>query len=177
MNDTTIDTRTRIAAGLERAFADNGFAEPSVEDLRDAAGVSLRTLYKYMPSRDEMVLAALEHRHRRYMEHVFGGLPEDEDLALSAIIDRIAAWMVREASHGCLFHSAVAAAPHDVRLRSLLQRHKAEVAECAARASGHPDSEVDLTLIFEGLTQSWALNKDAAVASAKRLGAALPVEM
>ena len=40
------DTKTKIAAGLEQAFAARGFAEPSVEDLRDAAGVSLRTLYK-----------------------------------------------------------------------------------------------------------------------------------
>lgn len=167
------DMMTRIAAGLERAFAENGFAEPSVEDLRDAAGVSLRTLYKYTPSRDEMVLAALENRHRRYMEHVFADLPEEKALALTAIIDRIAEWMVREASHGCLFHGAVAAAPHDARLRSLLHQHKTEVAENAARASGQPGREVDLTLIFEGLTQCWTLRGDAAVISAKRLGSAL----
>ncbi len=173
MTDVTMDTRTRIAAGLERAFAANGFAEPSVEDLRDAAGVSLRTLYKYMPSRDDMVLAALEHRHQRYMEHVFADLPEDNALALPAIIDRIAGWMVQEATHGCLFHGAVAAAPHDGRLRSLLEQHKTEVAECAAKASGQPGREVDLTVIFEGLTQSWTLRGEAAVASAKRLGAAV----
>ena len=54
------DMMSKISAGLERAFANRGFAEPSVEDLRDAADVSLRTLYKYTPSRAEMVLAALE---------------------------------------------------------------------------------------------------------------------
>ncbi|HBB84680.1 MAG TPA: TetR family transcriptional regulator, partial [Sulfitobacter sp.] len=32
------NTKNKIAAGLERAFASRGFAEPSVEDLRDAAG-------------------------------------------------------------------------------------------------------------------------------------------
>jgi len=168
-----LDTRTKIAAGLERAFAENGFAEPSVEDLRDAAGVSLRTLYKYTPSRDDMVRAALEHRHRRYMEQVFADLPDDSDLAVSVILDRIAGWMRREASHGCLFHAAVASAPHDGQLRSLLERHKAEVAEHAARAAGQPGREVDLTLIIDGLTQSWPLHGDAAVASAKRLALAL----
>ena len=167
------DMMTRIAEGLERAFAKNGFAETSVEDLRDAAGVSLRTLYKYTPSRGDMVRAALEHRHRRYKAHVFAALPEDPDLAMPAIIDRIAAWMSREASHGCLFHAAVAAAPHDDALRALLKRHKAEVAACAARALGQPGREPDLTLIFEGLTQSWPLLGDAAVASAKRLSLAV----
>ncbi len=53
------DTATKIAAGLERAFAARGFSEPCVDDLREAAGVSLRTLYKYTPSRDAMVRMAL----------------------------------------------------------------------------------------------------------------------
>ncbi|MBK0400043.1 TetR/AcrR family transcriptional regulator [Limibaculum sp. M0105] len=167
------DTMTRIAAGLERAFAANGFAEPSVEDLRDAAGVSLRTLYKYAPSRDEMVRAALDHRHQRYMAHVFADLPQEHGAALGAIVDRIADWMAREASHGCLFHAAVAAAPRDAGLRALLARHKAEVAERAARASGLPGREVDLTLVIEGLTQSWPLHGDATAASARRLCDAL----
>ncbi len=169
------DTMTRIAAGLERAFAENGFAEPNVQLLKEATGVSLRTLYKYTPSRDEMVRVALEHRHQRYMAYVFAELPDDEAQVMPAIIERIAAWMVREASHGCLFHAAVAAAPHDASLLSLLQRHKSEVAARAAQASGLPEHEVDITLIFDGLTQSWPLNGQAAVASAKRIVAALPV--
>ncbi|MEO1092075.1 MAG: TetR/AcrR family transcriptional regulator [Pseudomonadota bacterium] len=159
----------RIASGLERVFARQGFAVPSVEDLRKEAGVSLRTLYKYTPSRGEMVIAAMEHRHRRYLERVFSGLPGEPAQALSVIVDRIAAWMESEAAHGCLFHAAVAAAPHDEVLRALLERHKAEVAERAARASGLVGREVDLTLIIEGLTQSWPLRRSAAVDSAKML--------
>lgn len=159
---------TRIAAGLEQAFAKHGFARPSVDDLRDATGVSLRTLYKYAPSRDDMVLAALAHRHRRYMQLIFSDLPDSGDRALSAIIDRIANWMSREGSHGCLFHAAVAAAPENASLLALLKRHKSEVASEAARASNLEGHETDLTLIIEGLTQSWPLKKAAAVASAKR---------
>tara|TARA_E500000305_G_scaffold95305_1_gene84802 strand:+ start:365 stop:883 length:519 start_codon:yes stop_codon:yes gene_type:complete len=168
-----VDMMTKIAAGLEHAFAANGFAEPSVEDLRDAAGVSLRTLYKYTPSRSAMVHAALEHRHRRYMEFVFTELPEERGVALSAIIDRVAAWMLHEASHGCLFHAAVAVAPNDGALCSLLEKHKAEVAGQAARATGLSGREMDLTLIIEGLMQSWPLYGDDATASARRLSAAL----
>ena len=100
-------------------------------------------------------------------------LPDDPDCALPTIIDRIADWMSHEASHGCLFHAAVAAAPQDAELRSLLENHKTEVADCAARASGHPGREADLTVIFEGLTQSWPLLGEAAAASAKRLSAGL----
>ncbi|WP_378212397.1 TetR/AcrR family transcriptional regulator (plasmid) [Aquicoccus sp. G2-2] len=105
---------SKISEGLERAFASRGFAEPSVEDLRDAAGVSLRTLYKYTPSRAEMVLAALENRHQRYLTQVFEGLPKEHDEALATILSRVGMWMATETSHGCLFHAAVAADPESL---------------------------------------------------------------
>ena len=168
-----IDTKTKIAAGLERAFASQGFAEPSVEDLRDAAGVSLRTLYKYTPSRSEMVHAALDHRHRRYLAHMFDDLPETPWDALSALMDRVGSWMTLESSHGCLFHAAVAAAPGDTRLHELLQSHKAEVAFRSAAALHLVGHETEVMIILEGLTQSWPLHGDSAVQAAKHLGAAL----
>ncbi|MDO6667427.1 TetR family transcriptional regulator [Paracoccus sp. 1_MG-2023] len=162
----------RIAAGLERCFAARGFAEPSVEDLRAAAEVSLRTLYKYTPSRRDMVHAAMENRHRRYMARVLDDLPEGA-AALDVLLDRVAGWMRDEASHGCLFHAAVAAAPDDPALHDLLTRHKAELAERAAAATGLVGHEIALTLIVEGLTQSWSLHGAYALKAAKSLGACL----
>ena len=167
------DTATKIAAGLEQAFVEFGFAEPAVEALRDAAGVSMRTLYKYTPSRDEMVQRALEHRHHRYLDHTFSDLPGSNSEALAEIISRIAQWMAQEAPRGCLFHAAVAAAPQNERLQELLKRHKGEVASRAARATGLEDREMDLSLLFEGLTQSWPLYGEAAVDSARRLAQSL----
>ncbi|WP_236549749.1 TetR/AcrR family transcriptional regulator [Profundibacterium mesophilum] len=160
----------RIAAGLERAFAARGFAEPSVEDLRDAAGVSLRTLYKYMPSRADMVLAALEHRHARYLAHLFDRLPDGPEAALDALLERVGTWLATETAHGCLFHGAVAADPGSVPLREVLSRHKAEVAHRAGEATGLAGREIELLVLMEGLTQAWSLHTDAAVISAKRLG-------
>lgn len=163
----------RIAAGLERTFAERGFAEPSVDELRERAGVSLRTLYRYVPSRAAMVRAALEHRHHRYLELLFTDLPGEPEAALGAIIDRVAGWMETEASHGCLFHAAVAAAPGDGALRELLERHKAELAARAARAAGLEGREAELAIILEGLTQGWPLLGARAVEGARRLGALL----
>ncbi|RJE81106.1 TetR/AcrR family transcriptional regulator [Paracoccus sp. JM45] len=171
-----MQTQDRIAAGLERAFAAHGFTAPSVDSLRDAAGVSLRTLYKYMPSRADMVLAALEHRHQRYIRHVLDGLCKDPFQARGVIIERVADWMQTEASHGCLFHAAVASDPENPVLRALLERHKHEVAQRTATATGLAGQEVVLLLILEGLTQSWALNGAGAVTAAKALVSALPIE-
>lgn len=169
------DTKLKIAAGLERAFAKGGFAEPSVDDLREAADVSLRTLYKYTPSRADMVHLALEHRHQRYIDLLFTDLPEAPDAALDRIIERVGQWMTEEASHGCLFHSAVAASPGDQVLRDLLSRHKIEVSTKAAAATGRQGYEIELNLILEGLTQSFTLHGAKAIVAAKRLAGGIPV--
>jgi AcrR family transcriptional regulator len=165
MNNMTL----KIASGLERAFAARGFAEPSVEDLRDAAGVSLRTLYKYAPSRDAMVLMALEYRHQRYLAHVFGDPDGPSQQNLNETLEHVADWMRAEACHGCLFHSAVASAPNDANLRGLLEQHKSEVSQLAVARSRTDINQFDLMVIIEGLTQSWSLSGEEALASAKRL--------
>ncbi|WP_108260670.1 TetR/AcrR family transcriptional regulator [Mangrovicoccus ximenensis] len=171
------DMTSKISAGLERAFAARGFAEPSVEDLRDAAGVSLRTLYKYVPSRADMVLAALENRHQRYLSRIFDGLPDVPEDATDEIFARVGSWMATETSHGCLFHAAVAADPNSARLRALLERHKAEVASRAAAATGLAAAETELLVIIEGLTQAWPICGEAAAEAAKRLGHALRISL
>ena len=112
---------------------------------------------------------ALEHRHHRYLAHVFAEASGDAPRTLAAVIDRVASWMADEATHGCLFHAAVASAPGDERLLALLARHKRDVAARAARLADLPGREVDITLVLEGLTQSWPLDGEAAVRSAKRL--------
>ena len=74
------DTARLIAARLESCFVSRGFLEPGVDALRDAAGVSLRTLYKYFPSREAMVIGALDHRRNRPE----GVIEVDRDCANSA---------------------------------------------------------------------------------------------
>lgn len=163
------DTYEKIATGLEQAFASAGFAEPGVDQLRDATQVSLRTLYKYCPSREDMILTALEHRHARYLAHLFEGLPAAPQAALTELFERVGEWMRSNAAQGCLFHSAVAAQPHNTALWQMLERHKAEVAERLGQATGLEGRKDELMLVHEGLTQSWAFMGEAAVKRAKAL--------
>lgn len=167
------EIQNQIDAGLERAFARHGFAEPNIETLRKATGVSLRTLYKYVPSREKMILRALEHRHRRYMAHVFCDVGTADQVPLTTIVDRVAQWMQAETTHGCLFHAAVASAPQDEDLRALLDRHKEEMADRAASASGLHGQESEISVIVEGLMQSWPLRGEQSLRAAKALCALL----
>jgi len=168
-----LDVPTKIAAGLEAAFAKEGFTEPSVDRLREAADVSLRTLYKYCSSREEMILAALQHRHKRYLEQVFTDLPNEPDHAVAETFDRTGLWMLGNGLTGCLFHSAVAAHPNSVPLRTMHKEHKAETEAALARASGCTNLGRALLLVHEGLTQTWLLNGDEALQTAKSIAQTL----
>ncbi|WP_458792330.1 TetR/AcrR family transcriptional regulator [Yoonia sp. MH D7] len=163
------DLQNQIDAGLEQAFATHGFTEPNIETLRKASGVSLRTLYKYVPSRQDMILRALEYRHRRYIALVFPETSHPVAISLDGIVDRVEQWMKTETTHGCLFHAAVASAPQDERLRALLGRHKAEMADRAAIVSDLQGQEDEISVIMEGLMQSWPLRGPEAVTAAKSL--------
>lgn len=165
--------KAKIAARLEEAFAARGFAEPGVDDLREVSQVSLRTLYKYFPSRMDMVIAALDNRHARYTAFLFADLPDRPDAAADTIFERIGEWMQAGSATGCMFHSAVAAHPGNPALAELLGRHKREIASRMARAAGLHGGEDELLLLHEGLTQSFTLLGDRAVASAKAMARGL----
>lgn len=163
------DTALKIAAGLEKAFAKHGFAQMGVDGLRDASQVSLRTLYKYCPSREAMILTALEYRHNRYLRYLFDALPSDPQIVLATIFDRLGLWMAENAPQGCLFKSAVAAYPDSTVLSELLERHKAEITQALVRNTGLIEKADELILLHEGITQTWPILGDRAVHSAKGL--------
>ena len=170
---TTADT---IAARLEAAFSAHGFAEPGVAALRKASGVTLRTLYRYFPSREAMVIGALDHRHRRYLDHLENGPTPGSDPVL-AVFQALGRWMGTEEVTGCLFINALTALPDSAPVRDTVRKHKAQTRELIARRlrARHPHSTEQslgeatsaLFLIHEGQTQaSLAIGPDAALEAA-----------
>lgn len=162
-------TQEKIAAGLEQAFAAHGFTELGVDGLRDAAQVSLRTLYKYCPSKVDMIIMALEHRHARYLTHLFEDLPTHNQQVLDEIFDRVGRWMRENNSQGCLFHNAVVSHPNSEPIRRLLERHKTEVADKLAESTNLVAMREPLLLIHEGIVQSWSVLGGRAISSARIL--------
>lgn len=160
-------TSQKIAAALEQTFSEQGFAQPGVDSLKEAAGVSLRTLYKYYPSRIHMIHGALSLRHERYMATLFSDIHTTGEAALLYVFDQVAHWMTHNAQTGCLFLSAVAAYPNEPMLKELLERHKAEIAENMLKVSGLNEVGHDLLLIHEGLMHSWPVCQDSALDAAK----------
>ncbi|OLQ93113.1 TetR family transcriptional regulator [Vibrio panuliri] len=165
--------KQQIAADLEKAFSQYGFAEPSVAQLKDACHVSLRTLYKYYASKEQMIAAALEHRHQRYIEFLLEDNQEVGTPSILAVFDKLGIWMRDFAPNGCMSSNAVAAFPENQEIREAVSRHKLNVMALLGEKSQQPQFATSLLLIHEGISNSWTVLGEQSVVTAKQLATTL----
>ncbi|MCL9775278.1 TetR/AcrR family transcriptional regulator [Vibrio methylphosphonaticus] len=158
--------KEQIAASLEQAFSEQGFAEPSVAQLKVACGVSLRTLYKYFPSKEDMIVAALEHRHQRYLNFLLADSPEKGVNAVLHIFNKLKQWMESYAQNGCLSMSAIAAFPEHAVINQTVKAHKEEVRRFLGGQSLRDDLAMQLFLLHEGVSNAWPIMGDETLKSA-----------
>lgn len=160
--------KQEISAALEAAFSQYGFAEPSVAKLQKVSGVSLRTLYKYYPSKQSMIIGALEHRHSRYISFLLDNSPEAGTEAVLHVFDQLKLWMQQFAPKGCLSINALAAFPEDEVISSAVQDHKRAVKHLLGEQSLNHALSTTLFLLHEGVSNAWPVMGDEVVTSAKQ---------
>lgn len=155
-----MNTKQRIASDLERSFASLGFAEQGVEALRGQADVSLRTLYKHFPSREAMIIGALQHRDAAYAEWLAGGPTDGAAHVLHPLV-RLGDWLGEVANTGCLFLNAWAEYPDSAAIAAVVKDHKARLANEFHLRLAHVAPKQDtghlaetLFLLHEGMTQA-----------------------
>ncbi|MEZ8108387.1 TetR/AcrR family transcriptional regulator [Vibrio splendidus] len=161
--------REQIAVSLEVAFSQQGFAEPSVAQLKTACKVSLRTLYKHFPSKEAMIVGALEHRHQRYLSLLLEDSPRSGYQAITHIFNKLQQWMEEYAPHGCLSMNALAAFPDNELINQAVIEHKKEVQALMAKQSQREDLASELFLLHEGVSSAWPVLGEEAVASAQNM--------
>ena len=141
-------------------FYRQGFHATGVDQLSREGELTKKTLYRYFPTKEALVLAALRWRHEELMSRIHAQLhtlaPAERPLAY---LDFIAAWVREPDFCGCAFINAAAeypdaaesahaiAAEHKQTLRNYLEQlcQQAGLAEPARKAAG-------LFLLGEGLT-------------------------
>lgn len=160
--------KQEIAAALEVAFSQHGFAEPSVAKLQKLSGVSLRTLYKYYPSKQSMIIAALEYRHNRYINFLLNNAPAPGSEAVLHMFDQLKLWMQEFAPNGCLSINALSAFPEDEAISFAVQTHKNDVKKLLGEQSLNQSVATTLFLLHEGVSSAWPVMGDDAVLSAKQ---------
>jgi AcrR family transcriptional regulator len=81
--ERSVQTRERILDGLVKVMAKNGIAELSIPLIAREAGVSIPSVYRYFPTKRDLVAALDEYAHRKgsFNFSEFAPLESPEDLA------------------------------------------------------------------------------------------------
>jgi AcrR family transcriptional regulator len=146
--------RDRILDTAYRLFSWHGTRAVGVDRIAREAGVTKMTLYRHFPSKDDLIIAVLHLRERRWTHEWLGGemarLGTTPRERLLAVFDAFDEWFRGEEFEGCTFiaalveHHGVQGSLYEASVRHLrainaVLRHEAEQAgvrdpaEAAAR--------------------------------------------
>ena len=106
---TTDEAREQILVAAEELYYVKGFAAVGMDELRTAAGVSLRRLYGLFPSKEDIVVAVLQRRHEEWEAAVRGRVDAagaDPREQLLAVYDYLSDWFCTGTFRGCAFINA-----------------------------------------------------------------------
>lgn len=181
------EVRRQIVDAADALYYARGFHAVGMDQVRDAAGVSLRRLYAEFPSKDDLILAVLAKRHDLWTDGVAARVATEHDpeAKLLAIYDYLADWFVEDTFRGCGFINAFGElGAADPRVAEAARRHKesfqAFVAELAADAGASPALAPQLAILAEGAQTTAAIAgtpqaaADARAAAQVLIRAALP---
>ncbi|MGB2079981.1 MAG: TetR/AcrR family transcriptional regulator [Vibrio sp.] len=175
MPDTTQQTaekdnlKSTISARLEHAFSHDGFANLSVAQLRKACDVSLRTLYRYYPSKESMVIGALDFRHHTYKNQVIAALSQPIPQAIDALFSGLKTWMEQRAPNGCMSTHALNAYPNHPEISAAVNGHKQELLHLFIDFTQDEAKGTQLFIVHEGLSATWPVCGLDAVQHAKTM--------
>ena len=161
---TENDRRTAIVDAADELFYTRGIGQVGMDAVRDAAGVSLRALYKVFPSKDELIVAVLGKRHAMWTSGVTAKVDAiaEPRAKLLAVYDYLADWFDESDFRGCGFINAFgelgAANP---QVAETVRAHKADFqryVDALVAAAGGPESlGPQLAILAEGAQTTAAI--------------------
>lgn len=106
--DETGDPSQRVVDAADQLFYARGIRAVGMDDVRNAAGVSLKRLYQLFPGKDSLVLAVLRQRHTMWTEGLTATVDSTEEPRerLLAVYDYLAEWFAEDGFRGCGFINA-----------------------------------------------------------------------
>ncbi|GAA2973841.1 TetR/AcrR family transcriptional regulator [Actinokineospora diospyrosa] len=166
------EAAARLLDTAERLFYERGVHNVGMDDLRSAAGVSLKRVYQCFPSKEDLVVAYLRRRHGWWMGSLRAYVAEHGQDVL-AVFDWLDRWFREPGFRGCAFVNSVgelgATCPAvvDVALehKRALRSYLGELADRAGIAGSH------LALLVEGAISMAAVGGEPSAAQHARQAA------
>ncbi|WP_025128364.1 TetR/AcrR family transcriptional regulator [Pseudomonas sp. PH1b] len=153
------ETRDIILDVTEKLIYKNGIAATGMDLLVKTAGVSRKSIYRYFDNKDELVVAALERRDRRWMHWYKNevGKAATPALRLLALFSVLGEWFESEGFRGCAFinTSGETGDPLDP-VRLVAKQHKHNLLDyvrelCQDHGAQHPSQlAAQLLILIDG---------------------------
>ncbi len=176
--DAEVATERTLDAA-EKLFYGKGIHAVGMDDVRDAAGVSLKRLYQLFPNKERLVTAFLQRRDVRWRAALAAHVSRaaDPDARLLAVFDWLHEWFREPGFRGCAwvnsFGELGATSP---AVRDLAREHKNALREylrTLVADAGRPLPLADhLLLLAEGAMSIAAITGSPAPAGQARAAAA-----
>jgi len=125
--------RARILSTAHDLFYRDGIRATGIDRVIADAGVTKVTFYRHFPSKNDLVLAFLEHRHDRWMAWFQGALDRHRDLGPQALVPSLGEWFTDPAFRGCAFLNSVAEVGGSMpEVREIARTHKEDMVQTIA---------------------------------------------
>jgi AcrR family transcriptional regulator len=132
-----VPPRERILAVARELFYHRGIHAVGVDTIAEAAGTNKMTLYRHFASKDELVAACLRGVAAEIdaeWDAIAAAHPGDPKGELTAWLQHIGQWFIREAGRGCaLANAAVELPDQNHPARQVIREHKSAIRERLAR--------------------------------------------
>ncbi len=158
------DARQRVVDAADELFYARGIRAVGMDDVRTAAGVSLKRLYSLFPGKDNLVLAVLRKRHAMWTDGLTAavGATEDPRGKLLAVYDYLAEWFAEDSFRGCGFINAFGElGPTSPEVAAYAREHKRsfqdQLAALVAEAGADPSLAPQLAILAEGAQTTAAI--------------------
>lgn len=155
---TTPSARERILDTASRLFYRHGFVSVGVDTIIAEAGVAKMSLYRHFPSKDDLIVAYLEHSNERFWAWFDAATGDGAPRAqLVNLFDALGTFATSPACFGCMFQLAAADFPDPEHpANRIALAHKNTVLERfrdLASQGGSPDPDAlagQLLLLMDG---------------------------
>jgi AcrR family transcriptional regulator len=178
MAEQTTDPRERVIDAADALFYARGIRAVGMDDVRSAAGVSLKRMYALFPGKDSLVLAVLRKRHGMWTEGLTAAVAAADDPRekLLAVYDYLAQWFAEDGFRGCGFINAFGElGPTTPEVAAYAREHKRSFQDQLARlvegAGLDPALAPQLAILAEGAQTTAAIDGSTEAAGHARRAA------
>lgn len=125
-----------LVATASKLFNAHGYQRAGVDMIMKESGISKTTMYKYFPTKEDLILEVLNRKSEALIENItlrVSDISENNpkkiiDKKIAALLDVIEEWIKSKEFCGCLFMKAVSEYDgKDQKIRFFAKKHKEKV--------------------------------------------------